>query len=440
MVTHTDVTNGGGTGYGRYQHRILVVLAGTSPAVVSETLFALAQPDHRLHFIPTRIIVVTTTEGRSLLKECLLQPVARKKMGGGTVSWLERMAEDLNLQAPFPLSEADLLVPRLEGGDEIQDAHTAEELDAMSAVMFEALRKATADDQAAVFFSLSGGRKSMSHIAGQCMTALARPQDKLLHVIVEPAWLEGVESFLYPLPRGAPTTSVDEEGRPLSVKQDEIVLSLTEEPFFRLRPALENAAKAKGLGVAALSFERSLAILSPSAAIELEIDRSNGDARLDGLLLSFAYAKAGRVRAYLTLLAERRELSHPLRDEEVLALLRVQEVQDKDERVQWNPEWRRDRVAELFERRSDCSTEAWAGGLNDYELVTVVRLFSIASDGRGRSWKPKPLVLLGQDVSRLVSRWREAIPPLLDRSLYEIEVDRQGYRRLPEFITIRFRQ
>ena len=52
--------------YAEYQHRVLILLCGTSPAVVSETLFALATTDSGRRFLPPEIKVITTTEGREL--------------------------------------------------------------------------------------------------------------------------------------------------------------------------------------------------------------------------------------------------------------------------------------------------------------------------------------------------------------------------------------
>ena len=428
--------NDEGAAYGQFERRILVVLAGTSPAVVSETLFALARPDHRLHFIPTRIIVVTTTEGRTLLMERLLHPAAKSRSGRARVSWLQRMAEDLGLKTSFPLSEADIRVPKLESGDEINDAHSAQQLDAMGEVMFEALREATSDPGAAVFFSLSGGRKSMSHVAGQCMSALARPQDKLLHIIVEPAWIEGVEDFLYPVPGDPPVAGLDKEGEPVSVAEDAIELMLTEEPFFRLRPVLVRTAEANGLGPDALSFLQALALFSPPEAdpLTLEISRGSGRARLGGRLLSFPKGDAPFMRAYLTLLAERRKLRHPLRDEETLALLAIKEEQDTSGADWSNVGWRRDQLQDLFEKSPTRAPAAWGQGFADYSLENVSKIYTVSSTGQACSLTKVAKDRAASNIAHLMTAWATAIPPLVDASLYDIRGRNKGWRELPQLV------
>ena len=94
-----------------FQKRTLVVLCGTSPAVLTETLEVISDPTHRLYFPPTRIIVITTRVGREKLQEELLNPTVNSKLGRGRIGRLQRMAEDIGL-APFPLAETDILVQR----------------------------------------------------------------------------------------------------------------------------------------------------------------------------------------------------------------------------------------------------------------------------------------------------------------------------------------
>ena len=110
-----------------FQNRTLVVLCGTSPAVLTETLEVISDPKHRLYFPPTRIIVITTRVGREKLKEELLDPTVNSMLGRGRISLLQRMAEDIGL-APFPLAETDILVPSVASADQDLDLDSGESL------------------------------------------------------------------------------------------------------------------------------------------------------------------------------------------------------------------------------------------------------------------------------------------------------------------------
>jgi CRISPR-associated protein (TIGR02584 family) len=388
--------------------------------------------------MPTRIVVLTTTEGRSLLEERLLRKLTRPRQGSGKVSWVERMAQDLGVD-PLPLSESDVLVPVLDSGEEIPDAHSAEQLHAMGSTMFEVLRETTANSDSAVFFSLSGGRKSMSHIAGQCMSALARRQDKLLHVIVEPAWLEGAQSeFLYRVPNGQRSfTFEDDEGVLHAVTEDKIALQLTEEPFFRLRPLLEQAAKAEGDTIDRLSFEDAIGLLSPpTGELILEVSEGSGDAWLGDKSIAFG---SRRARAYLTLLAKRRRVNHPLTDDEWLEWLKL--FVHQDNRADWtNAQYCRDFVKDHLQKRPIVGAE-WQLGIRELTVPELQRLFEFAG-GAACSMKSSMQLRFGPEISNLADAWEAVIPPLLDGTLYGIlgGGKKERFRALSALITVRLGQ
>ena len=260
MTTPTD--------YSQFERRVLILLCGTSPAVVTETLYVLAQaqgPDLQRLFVPTAIKIITTTQGRELLWDTVLKVnVNSKQAGGGRVNRVQRLAQDLGLTSPLPLNPGDILVPRLEGGNEIADAHSKDELDAMGDLILSTLREYTFDAKTAVFLSISGGRKSMGHIAGQCMTAQAREWDKLIHVIVKPAWLEHPKvEFYYPGDGNKPVhpspDDATESEEPLVVDAgNPAVLEYSEEPFFRLKPKLPNWKRTRR-ATGSLNWSRCLA-------------------------------------------------------------------------------------------------------------------------------------------------------------------------------------
>ena len=317
--------------YADFKHRVLIVLLGTSPAVLTETLYALVKATGGKQFIPTKVVVITTTEGRELLNDTLLitrgarygAPIGR---AGHRVTWLQRLCEDLGI-ASITVGKDDIVVPQGPDCEEINDAHSEDELNAMADAIVDALWQYTRRVNTAVHLSLSGGRKSMSHLAGQAMTALARPFDRLIHVIVKPAWLEQPDvKFFY---RGcrrsysnpSPDTSKNKHDYPTEygVTAAEVSLQLSYEPFILLPTSLRKLADQRE----DLSFNGLIAALSdPPDTLTLQISKSTGRATLQGRAL-VKLKSDGKVaelepkeRAYLLTLAQLKQLSHPLTDDE----------------------------------------------------------------------------------------------------------------------------
>ena len=344
----------------RFKHRILIALCGTSPAVITETLWALATPEHRLHFVPTRVIVITTLEGRTELNEQLLEANITSRERGRRVSRIGRMAQDFAAHhdlgpesAPkFEIAAADVIVPRDDEGIEIVDAHLPHQLNAMREVMFDVLQTYTVHDDTAVTFSLSGGRKSMSNLAGQCMSALARPWDKLVHVVPDPSGVELASSptFYYPYGDGPVRWMDPETDKEMSCLCKSVQLLLTEEPVFRLRSTMAHLARSRNVDTTSLTFSGMLALLpDPAQKPRLQIDLRNGGAWLSSegrqVPLQF-HAKAGdkSTRALLIQLARRRteaanqpytriQLLDDLRTVERLRIQHVLAISDQQSRL-----------------------------------------------------------------------------------------------------------
>ena len=316
-----------------FQKRTLVVLCGTSPAVLTETLEVISDPTHRLYFPPTRIIVITTRVGREKLKEELLDPTVNSTLGRGRIGRLQRMAEDIGL-APFPLAETDILVPSVASADqdldldsgeslgpglattEIEDAHSEAELQAIGDLIFETVRTSTFGLRSALMLSISGGRKSMAHIAGQCMSAYGRAWDKLVHVIVYPQGVERESAsprFYYRAPNDAGEISwTDEDGVVQQVKASDVSLQLNEEPYFRLQPILQAVCDERRIDMQNLNFAGLISLLDrePGEVLNLEIRKRARQFSIEGRTPEKARSVPhAAVCAYLLLLAEN---EHPI--------------------------------------------------------------------------------------------------------------------------------
>lgn len=153
----------------------LLSIAGLSPAVVTETLWALLNRGHDV----TAVTIVTTATGAKTVKETLLGP------NGG----IKRLCG-----ARVPAVKVDVL---LHAGRPLPDIRDPAEHAAMAAQIDRIVRQLTAEGQPALHASIAGGRKSMSAALGMSMSLHARQQDLMSHVLAAPD-IEGDPTFLFP--------------------------------------------------------------------------------------------------------------------------------------------------------------------------------------------------------------------------------------------------
>lgn len=199
---------------------ILVALCGMSPAVVTETVWALA----REGIYPERIILVTTTPGA----ECFVSRV----FDSGVWDALRR-----NLGAPEgtlifgPSRECIRIVPDETGEHDALDIAGRAVSATFGDSVLTLLRGLTENEDCRVVFSIAGGRKTMSAIAVQCMSLLAREKDRVVHVLVNPPFDHPglVPAFYYP----SATRHRTPEGEIHA--GDQAVITLHDVPFIRCR-------------------------------------------------------------------------------------------------------------------------------------------------------------------------------------------------------------
>ncbi len=179
------------------------MVLGTSPAVVTETLFALEeQHDFRLGI--HRIDLITTKSGRARSEDVLKQQL-----------------RGLGDEHDVKLTEVNWHVVSDEQGHQLDDLITDSDSQAAAELILKVIRQLCLDDMCQVFASLAGGRKTMSYFMGLAMSLCARNEDKLYHVLVPPQFEKFDSGFFYPR------------------KGEESPISLPELPFPRLRGYLE---------------------------------------------------------------------------------------------------------------------------------------------------------------------------------------------------------
>lgn len=211
--------------------RSLFCVVGTSPAVVSETLFALAIPRdaNTAPWIPDEIVCVTTTEGQRILESKLT----------GAEGWIAEMCRDYPDAGLSHLLEPHKIRVEIIHSDTgpLQDIRTPDDnIDAGESI-FSILQSLTQDETSEVYVSLAGGRKTMSFLTGFAMSVLGRPSDRLLHVLLTPDGMETNRNFGFPpsAPR-MDTLARFENGQRVEVEIDlsTVRVDLAEVPFVRI--------------------------------------------------------------------------------------------------------------------------------------------------------------------------------------------------------------
>lgn len=153
--------------------RVLLALCGLSPAVVTETVWALAQEGRA----PAEVVAITTVEGR----DCIL----RDLLDTGIFDELRvRLGLD-PLCLRFGRSTHSIrVVPMADRGGDLSDVDSGEASAEFGDAVLGILREFIERPDTEVVLSIAGGRKSMSAIALQCLSLLARPRDRACHVLV----------------------------------------------------------------------------------------------------------------------------------------------------------------------------------------------------------------------------------------------------------------
>lgn len=213
----------------QYQRRILLAVAGTTPQILTETLYALTQSAQP--FIPTEVHVITTSEGAHRIRLQLLDNAAGQ---------FHQFCRDYGLTDRIEFSPENVTILRDENGLALTDIVSPRDNELAADQIVSWLRIFAQDGESAIHACLAGGRKTMGFYLGYGLSLYGRVQDRLSHVLVSPQF-EGNRDFFYkpPAPKTLYASAVigsrmDE--RPVSTADAQIWLA--EIPFVRLRDGL----------------------------------------------------------------------------------------------------------------------------------------------------------------------------------------------------------
>lgn len=182
---------------------VLMAVTGMSPAVLTETLWALAlEPDP---VVPTRVIAITTTAGRQVLERRLFGPCPHF---GGLAPWealregFRRRGLPVDGRLRFGTTSDDIrtitAVDPLTGRSrELADIRTPADNDAAADFLLEQVRGVVENPDTRLVASVAGGRKTMGALLYACLTLAGRELDRLTHVLVDEPF-DTLPDFYFP--------------------------------------------------------------------------------------------------------------------------------------------------------------------------------------------------------------------------------------------------
>ncbi len=228
---------------------IFVFIAGSTPQVITETIYALATKKPAIQ--PNEIHIITTLKGKETAKHSLINMGIMKKL------FSEYSIKDV------PLTEDSFHVPRDESEEPLADIKNESENELMGDLITSFIREKTKDTSTRLHCSIAGGRKTMSFYLGAALQLFGRPWDKLYHVLVSPEFESNPEFFYKP----KKDRIINCNGKQINTKKASI--SLAELPFIRLRGKLTLDGKGFKELVREGQKEIDIAFIQPEIKVSL---------------------------------------------------------------------------------------------------------------------------------------------------------------------------
>jgi CRISPR-associated protein (TIGR02584 family) len=240
---------------------ILVAVAGLTPQVITETLYYLTQKRNPPVAI-AEIYVLTTQPGRQRILTDLLTPDRGR---------FYTLCAEYDLHPTSITFDADHIhVLTDAAGAPLEDIRTADDRTAVADQIVALIRRLTDDPATRLHCSLAGGRKTQSALLGFALQLYGRPQDTLLHVLVDEAF-ENHADFFYPSRQPRLIQTRDGRQRDAHTARVEVA----EIPYVRLRDKLFGSELTSPTGFdQVIAHAQQTLDLLPNAAVLLIVPKS----------------------------------------------------------------------------------------------------------------------------------------------------------------------
>ncbi len=160
---------------------VLIGVVGTSPAVLTETLWALAQEDPAI--VPAEVVILTTTVGKKRIDEALFKE-----------GWWAALIDEIGA------SELPPPVVKLFNEEDcaFSDITSVKQNEVVADLILKTLQPYAEDEHTRIIASIAGGRKTMSALMLSCMSLLGRAQDRVCHVLANDQYINENKGFCFP--------------------------------------------------------------------------------------------------------------------------------------------------------------------------------------------------------------------------------------------------
>ncbi len=163
--------------------QILICVAGATPQVITETIYALAHKDDPV--LLDELYIITTSYGKKIILNKLLHE-----------GILGKLLNEYNLPE-INFNEDSMIVIKDMDGNSLDDIKNNKDNESTGDIITDFIRKMCERHDTALHCSIAGGRKTMSFYLGAALQLFGRPQDRLYHVLVSPEF-ENNPDFYYP--------------------------------------------------------------------------------------------------------------------------------------------------------------------------------------------------------------------------------------------------
>ncbi len=255
--------------------QVLIVVLGTSPAILTETVWALAVNEG---IVPDEIEIWTTKTGKDVFEKAVLTKDAKT----GKTVWDSLKADlekrNINITGKLALEDDSWKIFANTKKQHLEDLLTTEDNLATADKMLKELRGHD-EPSTQILLSIAGGRKTMGALALQCMSLVGREEDKVYHVLVNPPFDTGLTPpFFFPEKKGKKWQTRETRDK-TTVTDKEAQINLFSVPYIRVRPLYEEKLKEKVVSFSKLC-ERVQEKINRKPV--LKMNKTTGEVWLDG--------------------------------------------------------------------------------------------------------------------------------------------------------------
>jgi CRISPR-associated protein (TIGR02584 family) len=365
----------------------LLAVVGVSPAILTETVWALAQRGQRTPpVIPDDVVAITTLKGQKTIAEQLQTPAP--DFGGRTV-WNVLREE---LLGPEGVHHERLILkvivierpdPATGGTVPLEDIRDREENLAAAEFILKQVRHYTDAKDRQLIASLAGGRKTMSALLHAAFSHLGRPQDRLTHILVNEPFDSGLRPlFFYPSQPAQRLTG--REGKTYHARQAR--LELADVPFAPMRLRFPDVAdiptRFRDLVQTYLeTFKRDA-----SKPVLIELLQDPPRVVVDGLSVELESERQLSVISFL-LQANQKAWLHKSQYEAVALFKAFHGYQPNADELKSVRPSLRDTVGKLTAQKSGSRGPQWIAGATNEDIKRPLSYLRMALKRAGSSWE-----------------------------------------------------